>query len=165
LSDLKYQQGKRIYLLACTHFMMRNFNVTLKLLNRITNPIEADKEGWNIGLRILTIMTLIELDKPDEATSRIAALKSFIDSVGKEKFTDRALSVVMLLRKLSNASFDFKVVHQKEKEKIEVLSELEWTPKSPEMVIVDQWLRSKILKKPLELSLTELEGKPKVRAS
>ncbi len=165
LSDLKYQQGKRIYLLACTHFMMRNYNVTLKLLNRITNPIEADKEGWNIGLRILTIMTLIELEKFDEATSRIAALKSFIDSVGKDGITDRALSILTLLRKLSNASFDFKVVHQKEKERIEALSELEWTPKSPEMVMVDQWLRSKILKKPLELALSVEEGTQKVSAS
>jgi hypothetical protein len=162
-SDLQYKQGKRFYLLACTYFMLGDFSTTLKLANRIINPIEADREGWNIGLRILTIMSLVELDKFDEAASRIAALKSFVDSVGKENLTERQLTIVSLLRKLSNASFDFKVLYQKEKERLETLNELEWTPKSPEMIIVDQWMNAKISKQPLELVITQVEIKQRVK--
>lgn len=153
MNELQFKEGKRFYLLACAHFMSGEFNATVKLLNRIINPIEEDREGWNIGMRILNIMALVELEKFDEATSRIAALKSFIDSVGKDYITERALSVATLLRKLSNASFDFKVLYQKEQERIEALSELEWIPKSPEMVIVDQWILSRVHKRPLVLAL------------
>jgi tetratricopeptide (TPR) repeat protein len=154
-SDLQYRQGKRFYLLACTCFMMGDYSGTIKLANRIINPIEEDREGWNVGLRILTIMALVELQKTDEAASRIAALKTFIDSVGKENITERSLTIVTLLRKLSNAAFDFKVLYQKEKDRIEALGELEWMPKSPEMVIADQWMLSKIFRQPLELALPE----------
>lgn len=163
VNELKYKEGKRIYLLACTNFMLRDFSGTLKLANRITNPIEADKEGWNIGLRILTIMALIESDKSDEATSRIAALKSFVESVGKENLTERSMTIIYLLRKLSNASFDFKILYQKEKERIETLHELAWIPKSPEMVIADQWMLAKIFKRPLELELNRYVTEQKIK--
>jgi tetratricopeptide (TPR) repeat protein len=159
--ELLYKQGKRFYLLACTSFMLGDYNKALQLINRIINPIEADKEGWNAGLRILTIMTLIQLEKFDEATLKIGALKSFIDSVGKENFSERVLSISGLLRKLSNASFDFKIFFQKEKERIAVLSQIEWTPKSPEMILVDQWFMARANKRPLELILPAIEGKEK----
>lgn len=152
-SDIQYRQGKRYYLLACTCFMLNDFSSTIKLANRIINPIEEDKEGWNIGLRVLSIMALVELQKTDEAVSRIVALKTFVESVGKENITERVLTIVTLLRKLSNASFDFKVLYQKEKARIETLREMEWLPKSPEMVIADQWILARISRQTLEIIL------------
>lgn len=152
-TDLQYKQGKRFYLLACTCFMLGDFSTTLKLVNRIVNPIEEDREGWNIGLRVLTIMALIEAQKFDEAQSRIAALKTFTDSIGKDMITERTLTVITLLRKLSNAAFDFKVLNQKESARIESLSSMEWLPKSTEMVIVHQWILSKVSRQTLELVL------------
>jgi len=154
-SDIQYRQGKRFYLLACTCFMLHDFNSTIRLANRIINPIEEDKHGWNIGLRVLSIMALVELQKTDEAASRITALKTFVESVGKDNLTERVLTIVMLLRKLANASFDFKVLQQKEKDRIESLSEMEWLPKSPEMVIVDQWIQSRISRQTLEIVLPQ----------
>lgn len=153
--DLQYREGKRFYLLACCCFMMGDHNSTIKIANRLVNPIDEDKEGWNIGMRVLTIMALVELQRYDEATSRIAALKTFIDSLNKENITERVLTIATLLRKLSNASFDFKILYQKEKARIETLIGLEWLPKSPEMVMVDQWILAKVFRQPLELTLPE----------
>ena len=157
--ELMYKQGKRFYLLACTNFMLGDYHKAIQLINRIINPIEIDKEGWNIGLRILTIMTLIELEQFDEATLKIGALKSFVESVGKENISDRSLSIAGLLRKLSNASFDFRVLHQKEKDRIAALSKIEWIPKSPEMILVDQWIMARVTKQPLELIIGNAETK------
>ena len=146
-TGVQYRQGKRLYLLGCTCFMLKDFETAFKLTNRFNNPIEEDREGWNVGMRILTVLSLIELNQLDDATTKVLVLSNFVDSLEKDKVTTRLKHIAVILRKLSNAGFDFKRFYQKEKEKLDSLTELQWSPKSPEMIIVDQWIRAKVFKR------------------
>jgi len=143
-----YRQGKRLYLLACTCFMLQDYQSALKLTNNFTNPISEDREGWNLGARILTILSLIEIGELDMAAGKISILKNFADTLDKSLVSPRVQITCLLLRKLSNAAFIFKTAYQKDKDRIEQLQKTPWVPKSPEMVIFDQWYMAKMLKQP-----------------
>ncbi len=155
-TGIRYRLGKRLFLLACTLFMLKDYDATFKLASRVLNPIEEDKEGWNLGMRFLTILSLIELQQLDEAAGKILILKNFIENLDKSKVPERLKAVAVLLRKLSNAAFDFKNFYQKEKERIELLKQTVWIPKSPEMIIFDQWLIAKVFKQPFEQKIPPL---------
>jgi tetratricopeptide (TPR) repeat protein len=145
-TEIDFRVGKRLFLKANCLFMLRDFPEALKLLNEL-NPIEDDKEGWNAGVRILTIMCLLELDLHEEATTKIQALATFISTNGKNSFPERTRLIYSLLLKFKPANFNFATIYQKEKAKIEQLNSAEgnlrWKIKSPEMVIFNQWLLAK----------------------
>lgn len=145
-----YRFGKRVYLKANCLFIMGDYSGTLRLLNQI-NPIEEDKEGWNIGVRILTILSLFELDMHDEAASKIQALSTFI-STNKVILNRRGKIIYQLLLKFKPSGFDFRSVYLKESEKIKLLDstdiEYQWKIKSPELVIFNQWFFAKAFKQP-----------------
>lgn len=145
-TGLQYRVGKRIYLFACTSFMLQDFETSYKLTNRVINPIEDDKEGWNIGVRILTILSLIELQQFDEATSKIDALKNFLDTLKKENVSPRFRAALSIFRKLSNTGFDFKTFYQKEKARLEEFQQFEWIPKYPDIISVSHWIHAKVFK-------------------
>jgi tetratricopeptide (TPR) repeat protein len=142
-----YRLGKRVFLLASAFFASRHFAAANKALNTI-NPIEDDKEGWNIGIRLLSIMTLIELEKFDEAATKIDALRMFLHSLGKSQ-EKRIKKIYPLLQNIRYNGFDFRATYLKEKDKIESLETdtgaIAWQLKSPEMIAFHQWFRAKAL--------------------
>lgn len=156
-SGTSYRLGKRLYLLANTSFMLEDFSTTYKLTSLI-NPIENDKEGWNIGIRILSILSLIEDRQLDEATAKIAALREFLYTLDKATVPERLRTIYIILQKLSSTGFDFRAVHQKEKEKIDLLAKLKWLPRSPEMIIFDQWLFAKVSKQKFIQKIPEYQS-------
>lgn len=158
-TGISYRIGKRLYLVACTNFMQGDYATCCKLTNRLVNPIEDDKEGWNVGQRILTIMALIELSQLDEATAKILAMKEFLQTIDKISVTDRMRHIYVILQKLSNAGFDFKATYHKEKERIDALETLTWQPRSPEMVIFHQWFFAKVSKQKFSQRIPEYSQK------
>ena len=53
----QFELAKRNYLLACTYFAQKQFIKANRTLQFVSNA-EKDKEGWNIGIRIINIMNL-----------------------------------------------------------------------------------------------------------
>lgn len=139
-----FKKGKYNYLLANTNFMLGEFETALRYIS-LLNPIGADK-GWNVGIRILFIMILIELKEFDEATSKIYALRNFLDTNGSN--SHRKKLIYQVLQSLSYSGFDFKAVYQKEKGCLEMLEAhtgaLAWQIKSAEMAIFNQWFFAKV---------------------
>lgn len=149
-----FRTGKRIYLSASASFMLGDFHTTHRYL-KILNPIEEDKEGWNTGMRLLLIMTLIELDFCDEATAKIEALRKFIAA---KSISDQRLGMILnLLNSLAHNGYAFKTVYLKEKAKIELLESEEppfaWKLKSAEMVIFQQWFIAKTFRHKFRLRI------------
>lgn len=143
-SKNNFRKGKRSFLLASTFFMMGDFPITLRHLNMI-NPIVSDKDGWNLGIKILHILTLIELEEFDEATSKTDSLRKFFENGGHNH---RVKMICQLLQSLSYSGYDFKAVYQKEKSCLDMLEEksgaLSWQIKSSEMIIFPQWFFAKV---------------------
>lgn len=153
-----FRKGKRAFLLANAFFMIKDYITVLKYL-AVINPIESDREGWNLGVKILQIITLIEQHESDEATAKIDALRKFIES-GETK-NHRAQIICQILVSLTYNGFDFKEVFLTAKGLLEMLGEksgaLAWKIKSPEMVIFHQWFFAKTTKQPFELKLTSFQ--------
>jgi hypothetical protein len=78
----EFRWAKYNYLLACALFKLGRFTETLNLLSQ-NLEISKDKTGWEIGLRTLKIMALVELNKHAEAELAVLALREFI------KYTDK----------------------------------------------------------------------------
>ncbi len=157
-----YRMGKRLYLLANASFMLDDFSIAHKLTSLI-NPIENDKEGWNIGIRILSIISLIEVQQLDDATAKIAALREFLQSLDKATVPERLRTIYTILQKLSSIGFDFKAVYQREKENIDLLGKMKWLPRSPEMIIFDQWLFAKVSKQKFVQKIPEYQSEVTIK--
>jgi tetratricopeptide (TPR) repeat protein len=142
-SQNNFRKGKRGFLLASTYFMLGDFTTTLRHINHI-NPIKADKEGWNLGIKLLHIMTLIELNDFDQATAKIDSLRKDFEN-GKQN--DRAKMICNIFHSLSYNGYNFKTTYQSEKSAIEMLASnsgaLAWQIKSSEMVLFHQWIFTK----------------------
>jgi hypothetical protein len=140
-----FRAGKRNYLLANSYFMMEDFHTAMRYLN-LLNPIEADKDGWNIGIKVLLIMTLIELGTHDDATGKIEALRKYIEHSQLQNHRLKMICQVFLT--LSYNGYNFKTAYQKERSCIEMLDEdagaLQWQIKSSELVIFHKWFFSKV---------------------
>lgn len=153
-----FRTGKRRYLLANAFFMKNDFITTLKHLNFI-NPIESDREGWNIGIKILQILALIEQEQFDEATTKIDAFRKFVET--SEVKSHRIKLINQLLVSLTYNGYDFKDIFQKEKGVIDMLGAntggLAWTIKSPELVIFHQWIFAKATRQQLKLQIPSFQ--------
>lgn len=150
-NSAEYHSGKRKYLSACALFMLKDFQQSFSLLSEI-NEIENDKEGWNIGIRVLSIMLLIEMKRFDEADAKIKALKAFLYGLDKSAVIERMKLVYKVLLQFTYSGFDYKKVYLKEKPTLELLAgnkgKVEWQIKSPEMILFNQWLFAKAFKQP-----------------
>ncbi len=141
-----FRAGKRGYFLAATFFMMKDFQYSAKHLSLI-NPIEADKEGWNLGIKILQIMTAIELNDFDDATAKIEALRKYFAN-GNGTTNHRAKLIHSVLHSLSYNGYNFKAIYHEQKAAFEMLrekaGELQWEIKSSEVIIFHQWFFAKV---------------------
>ncbi|MCF8277591.1 MAG: hypothetical protein K9J17_12730 [Flavobacteriales bacterium] len=144
----EFRRAVRNYLLACVAFVMGQF----KLVNRYlldSQSIGQDKEGWNIGSRVLSIMLAIEQQKLDYADTLVVNLRQFVreglKGVDVRKRDKLVLEVLLELRK---KSYDFEEVR---KIKHGVLEELHkenhesgWMLQTPEMVCFHTWFDDKL---------------------
>ncbi|MEO5641775.1 MAG: hypothetical protein ABIQ40_01225 [Bacteroidia bacterium] len=140
-----FRTGRRSYFLASTYFMQEDYRTALRWVSLI-NPIEADKEGWNLGIKVLQIMTAIELNEFDDATAKIDALRKYFEN-GNGGTNHRAQMINNIFLSLSYNGYNFKAIYQEQRSLIDMLGErvgeLEWMIKSSEMVIFHQWFVAK----------------------
>lgn len=130
--------------LAFTRFKLHDFKQALKLLSQ---PLEitSDKTGWDIAVRMLTIMTLIELKRRDEARMHIDKLRKHVERYSKkDHVTPRNRIINNALQTL--ARYEFSFTHPSMQKYIGQLKETghAWKPLTPELIPFEQWLEEKM---------------------
>lgn len=144
----EFKKAVNNYLLACVAFANAEFRKANLLLAKSQN-IEKDKEGWNIGSRILSIMLAIEREKFDLADTLIVNLRQFMrEGVASEELRQRDSLILSVLLELRKNSYDFKTAFQLNVPKLTTLAaddnEVGWVPQTPEMICFHTWFMDKL---------------------
>jgi hypothetical protein len=143
----QFRKSKFVYYQACLFFAEGQFKEALGLLNK-TLEIEKDKTGWNISLRILSIMVFIELDKSDEASRALESLRKYMERVDTKMVDERDIVIVKLLREYDKAEFRAPSLSENALKLLDSLSKKEgnlaWKYFSPELIPFHQWFKEKI---------------------
>jgi hypothetical protein len=142
----QFRKSKFIYYKVCVLFKLNQFQQAWNYLKN-TLEIETDKARWNIALRILNIQIFIELNKINEASRSLEALRKHIERNKKvEMTTKRDELIVTALRIIEKDGFQF---NTNRKELIEYVGKLEqnetelsWTHYTTELIPFHIWLNS-----------------------
>jgi tetratricopeptide (TPR) repeat protein len=113
--------------------------------------LSADKAGWEIAVRILRIMSLVELEKKDEAETVFQNLLRYSQRTNHSfEISQRYKAIIKLLSVLSRAGFEISASNTKLLSQLESISErpeLTWVYGTSELIAFDEWLRNKLRKK------------------
>lgn len=148
--NASFRAGRRRYLMACTLFLMGEFREAHELLSE-QNEIERDREGWNVGVRILSIINDIERSLHDNAGKKIENARKHLRKLEQqEKLRRREQLIYEVLRELDNSSYDFKSVYQALSGHFAELrsqdSDTRWLVHSPEMIIFHEWFIARVVR-------------------
>lgn len=154
--DAPFQFNKRIYFRAVIYFLLGKYQESYSELQNI-KEIEGDKEGWNIGVRLLSIQNLIELSLLDNADNMIEAMRKHIERIRRDKnVRERDEVILKLLIQLEKSSFDFEKVKRENKQEFDLLDihkDYRWQVKTPEMIVFQDWFNAKLNGKTYQFSL------------
>lgn len=150
--DIPVIVSRRKYLESIVSFLNYQFKNSFKLLQE-TREIEGDKEGWNIGIRLLLIFLTLETEKIDLADQKIENLRKHIERTTKMKsIRKRDVVIFRLLNNLARSGFDFTEVWEDKAKDFALLRsddpDYRWVPRSHELILFDQWFESKVKKVP-----------------
>lgn len=140
LNKYKYFEG-------VVFFLQENFDECLACFNDL-KEIEKDKDGWNINIRILTIMALIERKDYEAAELQIENLKSFFKRVSKKSVLGKRYgAIIKIFVILENNAYNFKTIrllnNQSFVKMINMDEGYEWQIKGPELIAFEAWISSK----------------------
>ena len=130
------------------HFRLGHFKECSRQLS-LKYELSKDKLGWEIAIRILRIMTMIELNRHDEAQPMVGNLQKHIErNARKADVNERDRLVLKLFRELDKGGFRFDSLSKATRDILAKLSETDtpwsWKPLSPELIPVHTWLLGKI---------------------
>lgn len=148
-----YRKSKFIYYEACVLFATKQFKEALQLLNK-SLEIEKDKTGWNIALRTLNIMVFIELNKINEASRGLEAIRKYMERNGKsDQIRQRDILIVKLLREIEKDGFRFDSKNANATKMLKDLTEknkpTSWNYYTPELIPFHEWVKDTAPKKVL----------------
>ncbi len=151
IGNTEEELSRRKYLLATNLFLQGEYKKSNFQLQD-TKEIENEKEGWNIGIRLLQIFLTLETEKINLADQRIQSLRKHIERTSKIKSVrKRDVVIFRILRHLAMNGFDFKETWLDKKKDFLLLQsdkpEYKWIPRSHEVIIFHQWFESKIRNK------------------
>ena len=155
ISDTPFQFSKRAFLFACLQTLKGEIEKSNDLLLDV-KEIEKDKEGWNIAIRILTIINRIQAKDFESADLHVLNLEKFIKRRSKFRHVrKRDTAILRILLKLINENYDFKKVYNQRKRYFDLLEsddpEYRWKIKSTEMIVFHEWFRKKVDEQELSL--------------
>jgi len=151
-----FRRAVRSYLLACVSFAKGEFRkVNLRLAD--SHKIGEDKEGWNIGSRVLSIMLAIEREKFDYADSQIINLRQFMrEGLKGVEVRKRDKLILETLVELRKKSYDFEAVAEAKQDTLQLLSmndsESGWLVQTPEMICFHTWFNDKLNERPYQVN-------------
>lgn len=145
-----FRKSKFDFYQACILFAQQKFKDVLEI-TRTKMEIEKDKSGWNIYLRLLNIMTLIELDKFDETVAALEAMRKYKERFQSEKeagITERHWIICDLLKEWEKSGFSSKVDNKNILASLTKLGEVReaysWKLFSNELIPFHNWMEGRI---------------------
>ena len=132
------------YYKACCHFMLGEYRECARLLGQ-KFQLTRDKLGWEVNIRFMRIMTLVEQNKPDEAFSMVQSLHKHMERYKQIKdLSERDHMLLMVFRELAKEGFAFQRPTDKVYRYLLLLLEKgkphSWEPLSPELIKIHDWI-------------------------
>jgi hypothetical protein len=155
----EFIDNKRQYLYACALFALGKLGECARALETV-KEIHNDKRGWNIGIRILSIMTTISRPQQEELTlHKLDALRKHVENLRHLKEArKRDLIVLKLLQELMKKNSNFEKVYSKRQEEFDLLEspdpETGWQIRSHELIIFPVWFKCMVKKTPYKVDLS-----------
>lgn len=143
-----FRLAKYNFYKAAVLFKQGNYKPVLKELN-MHLEISKDKEGWGTAIRVLTIMTLIEMDRLDEVSSRLDSLRKHMErNTEKDNTREREKIIFRILQSLETSGFILKNAEEKKiAGYIKLLNSndkiYKWKPLSSELIPFHKWYTDK----------------------
>ncbi len=155
-----YEKCKLLYLKGCVLFNQQQFFKAYHLFNSENILMDSDPEGWNVGIRLMCILSLIEMQLDDLADLSIESLRKHMSRTSDERnFSARDKSILKILRSLERNSFDFGLTYFKNQDLfLELQSDhpdLGWKIKSHEHVVFHDWFEAKLAEKHYRFRIPE----------
>jgi tetratricopeptide (TPR) repeat protein len=143
--DFRYDIYK--FFRANSLYMLGDFKEALKMLSERLE-VSKDKAGWEIGIRILTILSHIELQNYDYVSQLIEGLRRHIDRQGKlSDIRERDRLIVKALQQMNKRGFAPGQVSEKEMDILRQLAsddkKYKWEALTPELIPFHQWAAQK----------------------
>lgn len=134
------------YYKAGLAFYQKNYKVVLENIAK-TGWMLRDKTGWGLGVKLMEILTYIELGQTEMVLFRIKALWQLLNRNPKKNIA-RIKAISQMLYALLQSGFNYRKVIEKEKQKYTDLCDAEglfyWDPTGYEITRFDWWLHEKI---------------------
>lgn len=142
------QLSKRHLMMGVLKYLQGDYKGAFKHL-QFTKEVESDREGWNLGIRMLNIYLTLSTEKVDLADQRINAMRKHIERTSKMRnLRKRDIIIFRILSHLSRSGFDFKETWEERKKDFALLRsktpDCFWVPRSHELIIFDQWFEAKM---------------------
>jgi tetratricopeptide (TPR) repeat protein len=153
-----FEKSKLQYIKACALFNLGQFHKAYAIFNNDSILMEADKEGWNVGFRIMRIICLIEMSMKDLADMSIESMRKHMQKSDDEKsFTERDKTIIKILRNLEHKNFDFKETYFKNQSLFYLLASDKtdhcWKIKSHELIVFHNWFILKMQNKAYQFTV------------
>ncbi|MDQ3190480.1 MAG: hypothetical protein M3Q58_02715 [Bacteroidota bacterium] len=141
----EFRLAKYQFFYANVFFQHGNYKKALNILNKNTE-LSKDKPGWDISLRILKIMCMIELEQHDQVLLQIESLRKHIKRHSLLETGKRNAVILKILNALERKEFDFK--NPLIREKVNLLAGDDkrycWEYMTPELIPFHEWFLSKV---------------------
>ena len=144
-----FRHAKYNFLLANALFKLGRYKEVISILSKGLE-ISKDKAGWEIGIRVLTIMAYMEMEKPDEASFCIERLRKFIAFTDKKTpVSVRDKTILRLLQLMEKDGHPISAPLSSGRgdggEAKNLLSKLgEWEPFTHEVIPFHKWVEGKV---------------------
>ena len=142
-----FRRDMMLYYKACCHFMLEEFRDCARLLNQ-KFEITRDKLGWEVNIRFMRIMTMIEVNRSDEALAMVETVGKHIERYQQTAdLNERDRLLLKLFRELAREGFAFEAPGEKVFHYVLQLREADkphsWEPLTPELVPIHNWVIKK----------------------
>jgi hypothetical protein len=134
---------KLSYYKACLSFAQGEYSEATRILSTL-NSLLDDKDGWNIGIRVLLIQCRIAKGAYDVAESQIDNLRRQLERNGKlRKLAQREVIILRVLHHMSKADFNPSAIAPRVKDMVELLNDqregYRWDPFGSEVIPFQSW--------------------------
>ncbi len=139
----EFKRSQRTFYKANLSFFKRDFQQVHNLLQDC-RELENDKEGWNYGIRFLSIINDIERGFFDIADHKIESLRKFI-SRSKAHASPRFMIGQKIFSQLVRHSYNFQDTFSNNRALFEQLEqEHVWRIRSAELFPFEEWFKTKM---------------------
>jgi len=142
-----FRRDMFLYYKACCHFMLGEFRDCARILNQ-KFELTRDKLGWEVNIRFMRIMTMIEVERPDEAHAMVETVSKHIERYQQIKdLSERDRLLLKLFKELAREGFAFSQPGEKVYHYLLQLRETgkphSWEALTPELIPIHNWVIKK----------------------